>query len=359
MLLSFPHMGKLHLALSSTCRLLDLPCLVPSPPGPLALSLGQELAPEGSCLPFCLVLGNIREALEAGADTIIMLGGCGPCRFGYFIYLAVRILNDAGYRFQPLIIDKGHHLSNYNLIKRAGRVSGAALLRAARMGWETVACEETIARVEREELPRAVEPGCLRQLLDECRQNLMEATTLEEVVRIRAFVLEAVHQTQFLPHSEVLKIGLVGDIYTLLEPYANHRIEEYLKGKGIVTYKEMAVSRWIPNTVLPWRRSRYYGGLLQEAAPYLRFCAGGFSLETVANARIMKRRQVDGIIQIFPLGCMPEIVARSVLNRVCRDEDIPVLSVTMDQHDSMTGFETRLEAFLDMIGSARRNRGCI
>ena len=349
MLLSFPHMGKLHLALSQTCRLLDIPYLVPSPPGPHALKLGQELAPEGSCLPFCLVLGNMREALEAGADTIMMLGGCGPCRFGYFVYLAVRILNDAGYRFQPLIIDRGYHWSNYGTIKRAGRVSMPSLVKAARLGWAMVVCEETIARIEREELPRVTEPHRWQKILNDCRDSLAETQSLEEVARIRERVLAGVSQMQFLPPDEVLKVGLVGDIYTLLEPYANYRIEEYLKEKGVAVYKEMAVSSWIPNTVLPWRRVRYYGGLLQEASPYLRFCAGGFSLETVANARKMKRRRVNGIIQLFPLGCMPEIVARSVLNRICHDDNIPVLSVTIDQHESMTGFETRLEAFLDMI----------
>jgi len=351
MLLSFPHMGKLHIALAQTCRLLNIPYLVPSPPGPATLKLGQELAPEGSCFPFCLVLGNMREALEAGANTIVMLGGGGPCRFGYFAYLAVRILNDAGYNFQPLIIDKGNHLSNYGLMKRAGRVSWPALVRAVRFGWEMIVCEETIARIERENLPRAADPDCLQVFLNDCRNSLDKVCSLEEVIRTRKRAVEYAKLVRLLPEEEVLKVGLVGDIYTLLEPYANYGVEEYLRKKGVVVYKDMAVSNWIPNTVLPWRRNRYYKELLREASPYLRFCAGGFSLETVANARKMRNQPVDGIIQLFPLGCMPEIVARSALNKISHKEEVPVLSITMDRHDSMTGFETRIEAFLDMIGN--------
>lgn len=75
MLVSFPHMGRLHFALEKVFRIMEIPYIVPPFPGPIALHKGSELAPEGSCLPFCLVLGNMCEALERGADTLVMLGG--------------------------------------------------------------------------------------------------------------------------------------------------------------------------------------------------------------------------------------------------------------------------------------------
>ena len=66
------------------------------------LSLGVEYSPEFVCLPFKLQLGNMIEALESGADTLLMPGGPGPCRFGYYHKTHTLILHDLGYKFQML-----------------------------------------------------------------------------------------------------------------------------------------------------------------------------------------------------------------------------------------------------------------
>lgn len=353
MLVSFPHMGKMHLALEKACNILEIPYIVPALPGPQTLKLGQELAPEGSCLPFCLVLGNMREALEKGADAVIMLGGSGPCRFGFFIYLAVQILKDAGYQFEPVIIDKGYHLSNLRFFQQKNHNSILALIKAARFGWEILVSEEIIDRIEREFSPLILDKNRFAALLAQARSKLCTAVSPKEVAAIRGKVLESIKDFTLYPSEKYLKVGLIGDIYTLLEPYANHRVEEYLRDRGVVVYKEMSVSNWLPNILLPWRKTGYQRGLLDKAYPYLCSSVGGFGLETVANAKMMNETNVDGIIQLFPLGCMPEIVARSALDKMCRDEKIPALSVTLDQHHSMTGFETRLEAFLDMLNNRR------
>lgn len=349
MLLSFPRMGDIHYALAETCRLLDIPYILPAPPGPRVLQLGQELAPEGSCLPFSLVLGNMREALDMGADTLIMLGGSGPCRFGYFVYLAEKILQDAGYDFQMLIIDRGHNLKTLKALKKAGGVSWSRLFEAAKYGWLLITCRETLDFLERGYLPQALYPENLLGFINYCRNRLSQTCSCQEIISLREMIMDYGLHMPLRPKEEVLKVGLVGDIYTLLEPYANYCIEEFLRGQGISVYKEMAVSHWIPNVFLPWRRGPYRERLLRGAYPYLESSVGGFGLESVAHVRAWISQDVDGIIQLFPLGCMPEIVARSALNKIGPTEGIPILSITMDQHDSSAGFQTRVEAFLEMI----------
>ena len=56
--------------------------------------LGTRYSPECACLPFKLNLGNMIQALNQGATDIMMTGGFGPCRFGY--YSVIQETNPAG-----------------------------------------------------------------------------------------------------------------------------------------------------------------------------------------------------------------------------------------------------------------------
>ena len=88
---------------------------------------------------------------------------------------------------------------------------------------------------------------------------------------------------------------------------------------------------------------------LPQARPYLQYWVGGHGRETVACTVNYARKNLDGVIQVAPLTCMPEIVAQSVLIKVQEAEEIPVMTMYFDEHAGEAGIITRLEAFLDMI----------
>ena len=76
---------------------------------------------------------------------------------------------------------------------------------------------------------------------------------------------------------------------------------------------------------------------------------GGHAQETVGNSVLYAKKGYDGIIQVYPLTCMPEIVAESILPSVERDFEVPVLTLILDEMTGEEGFVTRLEAFADLI----------
>ncbi len=63
----------------------------------------------------------------------------------------------------------------------------------------------------------------------------------------------------------------------------------------------------------------------------------------------------DGVIQLAPFSCIPVIVAKSLVSRLSKDYDIPVLTLFIDEHTGTAGVQTRLEAFVDMM-EQRRSR---
>ncbi|NYC93625.1 putative nucleotide-binding protein (sugar kinase/HSP70/actin superfamily) [Clostridium acetobutylicum] len=65
----------------------------------------------------------------------------------------------------------------------------------------------------------------------------------------------------------------------------------------------------------------------------------------------------DGAIQLFPMGCMPEIVSKSILPTISRDKDFPILSLIIDEMTGDAGYMTRIEAFIDLL--ERRKNRCI
>jgi predicted nucleotide-binding protein (sugar kinase/HSP70/actin superfamily) len=54
-------------------------------------------------------------------------------------------------------------------------------------------------------------------------------------------------------------------------------------------------------------------------------------------------------------GCMPEIVSKSILPTVSKNENIPILSLVVDELTGEDGYITRIEAFLDLLERRKNN----
>jgi predicted nucleotide-binding protein (sugar kinase/HSP70/actin superfamily) len=158
--------------------------------------------------------------------------------------------------------------------------------------------------------------------------------------------------------KDTLKVGLVGEIYTVLEPAVNLEIERLLGEMGVEVIRSIYLSDWVmTNLILHTLRLRDDREHYRLAAPYLGHFVGGHGIETISTTIMYARAGVDGVIQVAPLTCMPEIVAKSILPRVSLEENIPVLTLMLDEHSAEAGILTRLEAFCELLWARRRARG--
>ena len=97
MKITFPHMGDMHIAVKAMLAGLKLDVIPPPPITKRTFELGIKNSPEFACMPLKINLGNFIEAMEKGADTIVMAGGWGPCRFGYYAQVERDILEGMWY----------------------------------------------------------------------------------------------------------------------------------------------------------------------------------------------------------------------------------------------------------------------
>src|SRR4030042_1141970 len=104
MKVTFPHLGSMHIFCKAIAETAGIPYLVPPETSRKTLTLGVLHSNECICLPFKIILGNFIEALQHGADTIVMVGSGPPCRLGLYDLVHQVILKDLGLHYRWLTI---------------------------------------------------------------------------------------------------------------------------------------------------------------------------------------------------------------------------------------------------------------
>lgn len=354
MKITFPHMGNMYICVRALLEYLDLDVVVPPPTSKRTLTLGTAVAPEFACLPLKINLGNFIEARELGADTVIMAGGRGPCRFGYYAQIEKGILEDLGMELKMLVIEppqKSVREFLQEIKDTAGGKSWWTIIRAIRFGWEKIKAVDEIEKEVMRLRAREEKTGVVDAVYREALQAVDRAGSYEE---LKGAVREAKERLAAVPlrkeEDDILRIGITGEIYTLLEPFANLDIERKLGRMGVEVERSIMLSEWIDEHLFLGLARHNHGHETKRAArPYINHFVGGHGQETLGSVNRYRQRGFDGVIQLMPFTCMPEIVAQSVLPRAREELDIPVLTLIVDEHTGEAGFITRLEAFVDLL----------
>ena len=119
---------------------------------------------------------------------------------------------------------------------------------------------------------------------------------------------------------------------------------------GVLVEKSLTPTAWIEHHIAKFPfGSRSENQKYKLAKPYLETLVGGHGRETVGSAIYYESKGFDGVIQLLPLNCMPEIVAKSILSTVSKDLSFPIMTLILDEMTGEAGYITRLEAFVDLL----------
>ena len=72
MLVSFPNMGPNWVAFKTLIECMGVEVVLPDPTNREAIKIGVKYSPEFVCFPFKATLGDFKNALDKGADTLVM-----------------------------------------------------------------------------------------------------------------------------------------------------------------------------------------------------------------------------------------------------------------------------------------------
>lgn len=347
---TFPYFGYDTYALKTFVEDLGGDVVLPPATSKKTLEAGVEASPELICMPFKITLGNFLEALDMGADTVFMAAGARKCRFGYYHYLQERALARSGRPFRLIPVSQySPYAFLFRLMPVTFGVSPTRVIRSvAVMFYKAGLTHEFRALLNRR---RALDFAGTERLKPHALELLEAARTTSEIRAARRSLRRLLGCNGSRP---ALRVGLVGEIFFMIEQFANGDIEKELARLGVEVVFERSLLHHLRHLLhLDWSfyRSR------RLARRYLRECPGGEALRTVGEAiHFVEHDRVDGIVHVYPFTCMPENIALEALQQLTEDTGVPVLSLSFDEHTSRTGLQTRLEAYVDMLRRRSRER---
>jgi predicted nucleotide-binding protein (sugar kinase/HSP70/actin superfamily) len=352
-IISFPHMGDYHVVIEYLLKhTTDLKILKPPPITKKTLELGSKYSPDFVCVPFKYNLGNYIEALEKKANVLVQAGG--GCRFGYYGEIQEQILRDLGYEFEFISLLNADDITPHSLYKTFKRLNNRLsfikftyyFLLSARM----IVLMDKIDEYIRSNIGFEVEEGSFEKLKKEFLNELKKVKGFIHLFKISKKYNKMFRNIEVEKPENPLKVGVVGELYVVMEPFSNYYIEKELAKKGMV------VSRFITVTYLLFNHSKIKKYLMKNAGKYLKYEIGADGTDSVVRTKLLAEQGYDGVVHVKPFGCIPEINAMPALQKISNDYKIPVLYFSFDSQTSETGIKTRLEAFHDMLSMRKEKR---
>ena len=349
--------------------------------------LGRRYTSGKECYPCALTTGDMLKILmDDGADpdktAFFMPSGTGPCRFGQYHRFQRLVLDELGYdRVQIYAPDQSE-----TLYRDLGVVGGKDFTRLA---WQGLIGVDLLTKAVLELRPYEKEPGATDRLYRD--QLKLWAETVEKRGDQVAAMERAAKAFAALPrddqnHKPV--IGVVGEIYTRANRYANEDLIRTIEALGGRAWMP-TIAEWIFYTnwasadrsrrIGAWRDflvmklenyfqtkderrlGRPWAGLLKTlhdpkisqildlARPYLDPSFEGEAILSMGKSRDMLGRGAAGVINVIPFSCMPGTICTALMKRFREDHgELPVLTLSMDGQEQ-TGTRTRLEAFVHQV----------
>ena len=359
MKISFPCMGT-TVIYKKLLRLLGHEVIEPPNPSQHTIDLGVKYSPEFACFPLKVIMGSYIEAIELGATTIVTSGGHGPCRAGFYGETHHRMLKNMGYDVDVIVFDD-YKRDFSGTIKNVLKIKNRKSLKCVWESLKTVyfmaksmdRIEKRIQSIRAYEIKR----GDCNNSWERIKNIYDEVKSVEDVKKAEKEcnnILDSI-KTVEIQDSNRIRIGIVGEIYVVMEQTINLNIEEMLGNMGAEVERSQYISEWIDFNLLPrWLTKPHELEILKKGEKYIEEIIGGHAKQTVGHIVDYAERGFDGVIHLMPFACLPELVSQSIIPAIMKEHDIPVLTLSIDEQTGLANTQTRIEAFLDLVKNRKR-----
>jgi predicted nucleotide-binding protein (sugar kinase/HSP70/actin superfamily) len=345
-IISFPHLGNYYIPLKYILKKISrCEVIIPDKNNHQTITNGTKYSPNEICAPFKYNLGNYLNALNKGANVLIQ--GGGGCRYGYFAELQEAILRREGYEFEFINLIKNNHVSIIKLYKSMKKLNKKlnifsfiyylfqGLLMMIFMDNQEKYLRENIGF---EEIPNRFEK-LEKSFLSSFSQKKLG------IIKIIKIYLKYRRLYRSVPIKDVPKkeILLIGELYSLIDLESSHNLERTIAKKGfrVIRYTNLTYLLIIKKFMKPI--------LLFKGRRYVKYLLGADGTESVVHSLDHAKKGISGIIHLKSFGCVPELNAIPILNRISNDYQVPIMYLSFEGENNIANIDTKLEAFQDML----------
>jgi predicted nucleotide-binding protein (sugar kinase/HSP70/actin superfamily) len=317
------------------------------------IAIGVAHSPETICTPLKYCVGALARGIEMGADEIVFPSGTGTCRFSLYYEMIRLILEDMGYKDIKFYTFDYHE--PFEILRMFKSISNNksyfevfnALLRAGIRNRLLDDVDDQLNYYRAFE----TEKGASERTADILYQEIIDTKRRRAFSKLRKRIpLFFKDNVEINPVKNPVRIVVVGEIYAVLEPGMNQDLNRRINELGVVAKTGVSLRKYtdIGAKINPFIKEPHKVAA-KAAKKYIPYYCGGDAQHTIGDAILYKKKGWDGLLQIYPFTCMPELIAKDILPKVQEDIGMPRYSLVFDEKADGAAIQTRLEAFINML----------
>ncbi|MDD2434941.1 MAG: 2-hydroxyacyl-CoA dehydratase [Bacilli bacterium] len=349
-LIAFPQMGDYHVPIKYLLKNISDSIIIDAPNiTAKTIELGNRYSPEFVCTPFKYTLGTYIECLELGANVLIQLGG--GCRYGYYSELQEQILKDLGYNFILINLITAGRANFKDIIKKIKKIGKINYFKALAYLFITIKMIKYMDKIDvyiRENMGFELEKNSFKNLKEEMLVSFSNITSYLDLRKKYKQYYNKFKSLSIDKPDDCLKVAIIGELYTIMEPFANYELEAELARNRV------SITRYTNADYLMFKKKRAIQKFL-KLSHYVKYRMGADASDNVYRCEYLCQHHYDGIIHIKSSFCTPEIAIMPIISKICGKYKVPLLFFSFDANTSEVGMKTRLEAFYDML-KMKRNK---
>jgi predicted nucleotide-binding protein (sugar kinase/HSP70/actin superfamily) len=312
------------------------------------VEIGAKNSPDTVCTPFKIIMGQFLEVIPRGANAFVM--PAFGCRLGFYDILHKQILNDLGHDIEMITLFDYYATANKMFVSLSAHNPNLTRERfdtELNLVAKIIVDMDKIGDYMRRNAAFEVHKGAFNKLHKEYLREIRTLTNIADARELGAKYIKAFENIKIDKPHDPIRIGIIGDLYSVIEPHGNCNLVKYLIQNGVEVVSKVDMT-YLANTLFDVR------ALIAKSAGYVNYSIGGNANNTIALGVEFARAGLDGVIHVKAATCTPEITAMTILQNISNDFNVPFMYLTFDTETGEAGLHTRLEAFLDMLEMKRR-----
>ncbi|MGD9581086.1 MAG: hypothetical protein AB7V50_06915 [Vampirovibrionia bacterium] len=317
--------------------------------------LAQKYLPPELCHPLKMLLGNYLYNIEHKPDAVIFFSGCDMCNMSPINYSYKEIFNDLGWYPEPyfctITSKKDFVLSYLNVLKKLSGKSWLEIAPSIYLGFKLFESFNFLDQVFYQLRPLFGDHLYVKNLYNDYFSRLANAVSNKDIEKITGELNDFYIKNKVKINDSFLRVGLLGDVYTLAEPFLHQNVDEQLGNMGII------VDRWSKHCLLSKKDLSIQDKPSIKSEKIDNIFRNQYGVFTSLEILKLKRyvaRGYDGIVFLSPLECNPNDALRNYLSIVQEQLEIPLMSLVFDEHSNKIAVTARLEAFVDLLHKRKR-----